>query len=202
MNMFLVDLMHTKLVLKKTLLCYQGLWAALIPSWVQWLPGVLMSHCITSSLQFCQLHIHAASLPFCYIPKVFYWIHIWWLGRSAKFTELGTSQRRLWICDMEHYPADSNLQRMVNWGMHVVSNNSCMCTEQMYLNHGWVVLKGQCQGNLHHTITPPPAAWTVDTRLDGSMSSYCWLQIVTLPSQQRKTEIDYRYCINPKGNVA
>ncbi len=37
---------------------------------------------ITQLLQICRLHIHDANLPFHYIPKVLYWIEIWWLWRS------------------------------------------------------------------------------------------------------------------------
>ncbi len=39
-------------------------------------------------------------------------------------------------------------------------------------------------GNIPHTITPPtPAAWTVETRQDGSMLSCSLHQILTLPSE-------------------
>ncbi len=40
-----------------------------------------------------------------------------------------------------------------------------------------------CQENIPHTITPPPPAWTVETRQDGSMLSYSLRQILTLPSE-------------------
>ncbi len=36
---------------------------------------------ITRLLQICRLHIHDANLPFHHIPKVLYWIEIWWLWR-------------------------------------------------------------------------------------------------------------------------
>ncbi len=36
---------------------------------------------ITQLLQFCRLHIHDENLPFHHIPKVLYWIEIWWLWR-------------------------------------------------------------------------------------------------------------------------
>ena len=39
------------------------------------------------------------------------------------------------------------------------------------------------QINIPHTITPPPPAWTIDTRQDGSMLSCCLRQILTLPSE-------------------
>ncbi len=40
-----------------------------------------------------------------------------------------------------------------------------------------------CQRNILHTITPPLAAWTVETRHDGSMLSCSLHQILTLPSE-------------------
>ncbi len=40
-----------------------------------------------------------------------------------------------------------------------------------------------CQENIPHTITPPPLAWTVDSRQDGSMLSCSLHQIMTLPSE-------------------
>ncbi len=40
-----------------------------------------------------------------------------------------------------------------------------------------------CQENIPHTITPPPAAWTVETRQDGSMLSSSLCHILTLPSE-------------------
>jgi len=42
-----------------------------------------------------------------------------------------------------------------------------------------------CQENIPHTITPPPPAYTVVTRHDGSIFSFCLSQILTLPSQQK-----------------
>ncbi len=40
-----------------------------------------------------------------------------------------------------------------------------------------------CQEIIPHTITPPPAAWTVETRQDGSMLICSLRQILTLPSE-------------------
>ncbi len=43
---------------------------------------------ITQLLQICRLHIHDANLPFHHIPKVLYWIEIWWLWRPFEESEL------------------------------------------------------------------------------------------------------------------
>ncbi len=40
-----------------------------------------------------------------------------------------------------------------------------------------------CQENIPHTITPPPPAWTVEKKQDGSMLSCSIWQILTLPSE-------------------
>ncbi len=48
-----------------------------------------------------------------------------------------------------------------------------------------------CQENIPHSITPPPAAaWTVETRQDGSMLSCALRQILTLPSECRSRNRD------------
>ncbi len=47
-----------------------------------------------------------------------------------------------------------------------------------------------CQENIPHTITPPPAAWTIETRQDGSMLSCSLCQILTLPSECRSRNQD------------
>ena len=40
-----------------------------------------------------------------------------------------------------------------------------------------------CEEHTSHTITPPAAAWPVDTSQDGSILSYCLCQLLTLPSE-------------------
>ncbi len=40
-----------------------------------------------------------------------------------------------------------------------------------------------CQENIPCTITPPPPAWTIETRQGGSMLSCSLRQILTLPSE-------------------
>ncbi len=47
-----------------------------------------------------------------------------------------------------------------------------------------------CQENIPHTITPPPSAWTVETRQDGSMLSCSLRQILNLPSECRSRNWD------------
>ena len=48
-----------------------------------------------------------------------------------------------------------------------------------------------CQENIPHTIRPPPPpAWTVDTRQDGSMLSCCLCDILTLPSESHSWNRD------------
>ncbi len=42
---------------------------------------------IMQLLQICRLHIHDANLPFHHIPKVLYWIEIWWLWRPFEESE-------------------------------------------------------------------------------------------------------------------
>ncbi len=47
-----------------------------------------------------------------------------------------------------------------------------------------------CQENIPHTITPPPTAWSVEIRQDGSMLSCSLHQILTLPSECRSRNQD------------
>ncbi len=60
---------------------------------------------ITQLQQICWLHIHDAKLPFHHIPKVLYWIEIWWLwGHLSKVNSLSCSRNQsemiwaLWHC--------------------------------------------------------------------------------------------------------
>ncbi len=47
-----------------------------------------------------------------------------------------------------------------------------------------------CHENIPHTIKPSPAAWTVETRQDGSMLSCSLRQILILPSECRSRNRD------------
>jgi len=65
---------------------------------------ILVVVVITSFLQIRQLHIHVANLLFYQIPKVMYWIQIWWL-RRLKWTHCHVHETswRLLLCDMMRY---------------------------------------------------------------------------------------------------
>ncbi len=94
-----------------------------------------------------------------------------------------TSLRWYLLCDMVHYPAGSSIRRWVHCshkGMVTVSNNTQVAFKLCSIgNKGPKV----CQENVLHTITPPPRAWTVETRQDGSMLSCTLHLILTLPSE-------------------
>ncbi len=50
---------------------------------------------ITQLLQICRLHIHDENLSFHHIPKVLYWIEIWWLWRTlSKVNSLSCSRNQ------------------------------------------------------------------------------------------------------------
>lgn len=50
----------------------------------------------------------------------------------------------------------------------------------------WFGWTKKCQENIHHTISLPPPAWTVDTRHVGSMDSCCWHQVlIRSPTYQK-----------------
>ncbi len=74
-------------------------------------------------------------------------------------------------------------------GMDMVSNNT-----QVAVVFKWCSIRTKgpktCQDNIPHTIIPPPAAWTVETRQDGSMLSCSLRQILTLPSECRSRNQD------------
>ncbi len=76
-----------------------------------------------------------------------------------------TSLRWFDLCVMLHYPAGSIIRRWVHCshkGMDMVSNNTQVgCGVLTMLN--WYK---SCHENIPHTITPPPAPWTVETRQD------------------------------------
>ncbi len=71
-------------------------------------------------------------------------------------------------------------------GMNMVSNNTQAFKRCSIGTKGPKV----CQENIPHTITPPPPAWTVETRQDGSMLSCSLRQILTLPSESRSRNRD------------
>ncbi len=93
-----------------------------------------------------------------------------------------TSLRWFELCDMVHYPAGSSPHKMGikgwTWSATILRNS---------LAFKWCSIGTKrpkvCQENIPHTITPPPPAWTVETRQDGSMLSCSLLQILTLLSE-------------------
>ncbi len=96
------------------------------------------------------------------------------------------------LCDMVHYAAGSSHQKMVHCshkGMDMVSNNTQVGCVFKRCSIGTKEPK-VCQENIPHTITPPPPAWIVETRQDGSMLSCSLRQILTLPSECRSRNQD------------
>ncbi len=83
---------------------------------------------------------------------------------------------------MVHYPAGSSPHKMGikgwTWSATMLRNS---------LAFKWCSIGTKrpkvCQENIPHTFTPPPPAWTVETRQDGSMLSCSLLQILTLLSE-------------------
>lgn len=59
--------------------------------------------------------------------------------------------------------------------------------QQQYSGRLWHLTGAQlCQEMILHTVRPPPI-WTVDTRQNRSMLSYCSCQILSIPSQYQQT---------------
>jgi len=50
---------------------------------------------IMQLLQICRLQIHDANLPFYHIPKVLYWIDIWWLWMPLMWTHCHVQETSL-----------------------------------------------------------------------------------------------------------
>ncbi len=148
---------------------------------------------ITQLLQICRLLIHDVNLPFHHTPKVLYWIEIWWLWRP--FGKVATIMS----------PSCSRNQSEMIWALW---HGALSCWKWSSEDGYTVVIKGWtwsatifreavafkqcstgtkgpkvCQENIPHTITPPPPAWTIETRQDGSMLSCSLRQILTLTSE-------------------
>lgn len=62
----------------------------------------------TQLLQICWLHIHNANLLFHCIPKVLYWMDIWWLQRQYEGSELIVMfKNHFWLC---HYQPELRME--------------------------------------------------------------------------------------------
>ena len=139
--------------------------------------------CSRQFLQIYQLHIHAVNLPFYHIPTVFYWIQIRGLGTPTpkKIKLIVMFMKPVWddFCFVTWciIMLEVSIRRWVHCGHEGM---------RQYSNRLWRLsgINGPkvCQEDIPHTITPPPPAWTVDTRQGGSMDSSCGCQILTLPS--------------------
>jgi len=69
-----------------------------------------------SILQLMEIRVR---VPFHHIPKMLYWVEIWWVWRPFWYSQLigiqETNLKWLELCDMVHYPAGSSHQRMGIW---------------------------------------------------------------------------------------
>ncbi len=83
-------IMYTLLVLGWTPFCLNSSWDRLNKVLETFLRdfGPYWHDSITQLLQICQLRIHDANLRSHHIPKVLYWIQIWWLWRPFEKSEL------------------------------------------------------------------------------------------------------------------
>ncbi len=92
---------------------------------------------------------------------------------------------------MVHYPAGSSHQKMVHCS-HKGTWSVTILWEAVAFKRCSIGAKGPkvCQENIPLTITPPPPAWTVETRQDGSMLSCSLCQILTLTSECRSRNRD------------
>ncbi len=114
------------------------------------------------------------------------------LSKVNSFHVQEASLRWFELCDMVHYPAGSSIRQWVHCshkGMDMVSNNTRVGCGVWQCSIGTKGPK-MYQENIPHTITPPPPAWTVETRQDGSMLSWSLRQILTLPSEYRSRNRD------------
>ncbi len=83
---------------------------------------------------------------------------------------------------MVHYPAGSSIRR---WYTVVIKGwtwSATILRKAVVFKQCSIGTKGPnvCQENIPHIITPPPPAWTVETRQDGSMLSCSLCQILIL----------------------
>ncbi len=84
-----------------------------------------------SITQICRLYIQDVNLSFHHIPKLLYWIEIWWLWRPFEESELIVMFKKPVWDDLSfvtvYYLAGSSIRRWVHCshkGMDMVSNNT------------------------------------------------------------------------------
>lgn len=122
-------------------------------------------------LQICHLHIHDVNFQFHYLPEMLCWI--WWLWGALGHSELVVMFRKpvrnyLNFVEFCIILLEAVIGRWVHCGskgMNTVSNNTLK----------WCAVGNKkpkvCHKMNPHSITPPAAAWTIDTRQDTSMLS-------------------------------
>lgn len=122
-------------------------------------------------LQICHLHIHDVNFQFHYLPEMLCWI--WWLWGALGHSELVVIFRKpVWnylnFVEFCIILLEAVIGRWVHCGskgMNTVSNNTLK----------WCAVGNKkpkvCHKMIPHSITPPAAAWTIDTRQDRSMLS-------------------------------
>lgn len=64
--------------------------------------------------------------------------------------------------------------------MKLVGDNFSVCGMVCYYRLRQSSKIDVCWKNFPRTVTPSPLSWTVDTKQDGSMYSFCWGQIQSL----------------------
>ena len=127
------------------------------------------------------LHIHAANLLFYHNPRIILDSHL----LTVDVTELTCSGNHFETFTLWH-------GALTCWKCPLEAGKLCLQRDEhvqqqysdklWHLNHDRFVLKPKVYQKSIHYITPPPTGWTVDTGQVVSMDSWCWLQIVTLPS--------------------
>ncbi len=137
----------------------------------------------------------SANLPFYYIPKVLYWIEIWWLWNLNKVNSFSCSRNQSEMSWALWHGALSCWKVAIRrWSTVVIKGWTWSATILRYAGVFKRCSIGTktpkvCQENIPHTITPPPA-WIVETRQDGSMLSCSLRQILTQPSECRSRNQD------------
>jgi len=115
------------------------------------------------------MHIHDVNLQFQHISKLLYWIEICWLWRPFEFSELIVMFKRPVWDDLNFVTwhvilLEVAIRRWWTWWSATILKQAVTFKQFSIGTKDPKV----CKENILHTITPP-AAWTVDTRQDGSI---------------------------------